>query len=389
MAYLKLRNNTWFAVWRDGGKKVVRSTKVKAKGKKEERLAQATADAMEAAAKGTDSLSRALAAVRAAANALGKGRVIPSVEGFLADFQPGGREHNARNARRAFGLFVAFLGADGALPIDRVSAGQCREFCLAQLKEVSFATVKQYVSQLKAAFNVAMLDDLVPKNPWMAFSLASLVPQGVRRATKRLPFSAAEFRVLLEGLPVMWRDVVLVSFLTGGQRLGDVVCLRWEAVCADVGVVRFATGKTGRVIEAPIVPVLREVLERRWAAADADGVFVFPTMAARYVRSRGKLSVEFTSMLRALGLLEVQECDMSGRRRSVSQRSFHSIRHTVVTLFRESNVVSADMAREIIGHSSEAVERAYFTPSLESKRRGLGLLEETIGSTKYEVGSTK
>ena len=83
MAYLKLRNNVWFAVWRENGKKVVRSTKVKAKGKKEQKLAQVTAEAMESAAKG-GSLTKALQAVRSVAETMGMGGELPSIHDYFS-----------------------------------------------------------------------------------------------------------------------------------------------------------------------------------------------------------------------------------------------------------------------------------------------------------------
>lgn len=378
MAYLKLRNNVWFAVWRENGKKVVRSTKVSAKGKKEKMLAQVTADAMEKAAKGDNSVAKAVAAVRAAASALGIGKSVPSVEQFLNDYKPGGREQNVKNARRTFRLFLDFLGPERVWSIDQITAARCREFCLEELKQVSFGTVKQYVSQLKAAFNVARMDDLISKNPWSAFALGSLVPVGAPRATKRLPFTMQELKTILCAMPEQWRDLMLATFLTGGQRMGDMAKLMWERVKWDAGVVEFPTGKTGRIIEAPMVPMLRAILEKRRALCDADELYVFPYMAQTYIRAHGRLSSDFTAMLRTLGIIEVPDEKREGRRRHVSVKSFHSLRHTVVTVFRSGNVVSADLAREIVGHNSDAIERAYFTPSLEIKKQGLVLLENVV-----------
>ena len=376
MAYLKLRNNVWFAVWREGGKKVVRSTKVQAKGKKEQKLAQVTAEAMEAAAKG-GCLSKALQAVRAVAETMGIGGEVPSVHDYLTDFKPGGKEQNASNYRRAARVFLEFLGAEAARPLDCLTPARCREFCMARLKEVSFGTVKHHISMLKAALNVAVMDELISRNPFCAFSLASLVPAAAPRATKRLPFTREEMRLLLTELPPLWRDVVLASFLTGGQRLGDICCLKWEHVDFVKGCVEFYTGKTGRLIQVPMVPVLRQMLLSRFVE---DEEFVFPRMASQYVRCCSTLSTEFRGMLQMLGIRDDDKGNGNERtgRRSVAQKSFHSIRHTVVTMIRESNEFSADIAREIVGHDSEAVERMYFTPSLDAKRRGLEYLINVV-----------
>ena len=375
MAYLKLRNNVWFAVWRENGKKVVRSTKVKAKGKKEQKLAQVTAEAMESAAKG-GSLTKALQAVRSVAETMGMGGELPSIHDYFSGYKAGGKAQNVNNYRRAVSVFVDFLGAEAARPLDCLTPARCREFCMERLKVVSFGTVKHNVSMLKAALNVAVMDELIARNPFCAFSLSSLVPAAAPRAMKRLPFTRDEMRLLLTELPPLWRDVVLASFLTGGQRLGDICCLKWEHVDFVRGCVEFNTGKTGRLIQVPMVPVLRQMLLSRFVEGE---VFVFPSMAKKYARCTSTLSTEFRGMLQMLGILdEVGISEAKTGRRKVSQKSFHSIRHTVVTMIRESNEFSADMAREIVGHDSEEVERLYFTPSLDSKRRGLEYLVNVV-----------
>ena len=62
----------------------------------------------------------------------------------------------------------------------------------------------------------------------------------------------------------------------------------------------------------------------------------------------------------------------------MSRKSFHSIRHTVVTMMRSSNMFTADLTRELVGHDSEEIERQYFTATLEAKGLGLAYLFDTI-----------
>ena len=50
--------------------------------------------------------------------------------------------------------------------------------------------------------------------------------------------------------------MVLCSLYLGGQRLGDVAMLRWDAVDWEKGVVKLVTQKTGREMVVPMVPAL-------------------------------------------------------------------------------------------------------------------------------------
>lgn len=100
---------------------------------------------------------------------------------------------------------------------------------------------------------------------------------------------------------------------------------------------------------------------------------LFPALRQKYRRSSGSVSVEFTALLRAFSIVALPDKSAKGDRMQISNKSFHSIRHTVVSLLRSSNKVSPDLARAIVGHEGEAVERAYFTASMEDKRKGLDL----------------
>jgi hypothetical protein len=98
-----------------------------------------------------------------------------------------------------------------------------------------------------------------------------------------------------------------------------------------------------------------------------DSVYVFPSAARLHELSKGKLSIQFTALLRAHGIVTDSKQNLSGDRRPVSQKSFHSIRHTVVSEMRCNPLITADLSREIVGHDSETVERGYFTAPSQAK----------------------
>ena len=383
MAFLKKRGNVWFAVWREKGAKITKSTGIPVKGRREEKLALAAAESMEKTAKGQATLHVALDAVKATAELNGISSTMPTIKGYLESFQPNGRQQNAINYNRAVARFLDFLAEDANKRLDCLTPAQCRAFAKKELDRVAYGTVKHYVALLKAALNTAVQDDILLKNPFAFVSLAKIAPTNAPRATKRLPFTLSEMHFILTRFPKDWRDVCLTSFATGGQRIGDISLLRWESVDFYTNTITFDTMKTGKRISAPMVAPLRAMLKER---EGNHKEYVFPEFATKYKRSKGCLSVAFTALLKAHGIIK-EKPPVEGARKPPSEKSFHSIRHTVVSLLRSSNLFTADLAREIVGHDSEAIERAYFTAAAEAKYNGLSYLMKAVkkGAEPYAL----
>ncbi len=384
MASIIKHKNTWYARWSVNGKRVEKTTGVKVEGdapaSRLKKLAQVTADAMEASAVGNSSVAGALAAVSAMAEALGlEGRRCPTLSEFFNDYQPHGALQNVSNAKRAIARFLEFHSDLLARRLDAITVSHCRDWLRAESARVSGGTVKGYRAHLSAAFTRAYRDDLIAKNPFSSLRVSEYAKKG-DSPQKREPFTREEISRMVRELPAPWCDMVLVSFFTGGQRLGDIACLRWESVDFERGMVMFKTQKTATAIESPMIASLRECLLALRARVEANEPYVFPEMETRYRRSKGVLSVEFTALLRGMGILTAGAPAASGRdaRRSVSAKSFHSIRHSVVSFLRENASISQDVSRAIVGHDSEEIERAYFTASAQAKLAGIELLQSAI-----------
>lgn len=175
----------------------------------------------------------------------------------------------------------------------------------------------------------------------------------------------------------------IVSYFTGGQRLGDVCMLRWADVDFEKGVLSFNTHKTGYEINCQMLPRLRTVLEKQKELQDGQQEYVFPGMARRYKFANGPVSSEFTALLKAYGIVkpEPDKVALKGRRRSVSPKSFHSFRHSFVSITRDDRAVTADMVRGVVGHESEEVERGYYHASRESQLKVLQAAERGLQTT--------
>jgi integrase len=379
MAFIKRRGNKWYAIWTQDGKRITKATGIEVRGKKEEKLAQQTAAAMEAAAKGNLQLTRALDSVRSAAEALGVVSANPIIQDYLTNFKPAGGESNARNFANAINTFLDYLGSAKLHRIDRLTPAMCRNYCIERLKQVSYGTAKHNLAHLRCAFNAAVRDGMIDRNPFNSFSLSSLAPASMPRAIKRLPFSTEEMYTIITKFPEPWPELALTSLLTGGQRLGDICCLQWKHINSENNTVSFNTKKTGKEIIVPIHPSLKQIFSKRQGN---NSEYVFPEAARKYIRWKGGLSVEFTNLLKAYGILKTEDNEVHDNRKALSRKSFHSIRHTVVTLLRSSNQFTADITRQIVGHDSEEIERQYFTASTDSKAQGISYLFNTV--TKSE-----
>ncbi len=362
----------WYALWKVGRRNVRKSTHVRIvqAGKTERQTrkeASDVADRLEALAKGETTLEKQIDALRAIQAASGKAAKVPSVAEYLTGFAAGGGSRNKSNSNCAFRKFLQWMGSDAMKRLDRVSKEECQAFIDKQAERVRSNTVKRYKTSIAAAFNAAVDQGILSKSPWKGCK----IPRDRGNVVNlREAFTVAEVGLMLEKLPSEWRDMVLVCLGTGGQRMGDCACLRWESVDFAAGVIRLVAGKSGVVIENPLVEPLAGRLRSLWNDREEGSAFVFPLMARRYSRSQGSLSTEFIALLRGLGIAGDLKGSTEGDRRRVTSKSFHGLRRFAVTSLRDSGA-SADMSRAIVGHESEEVERTYYRASMESKAKAL------------------
>lgn len=379
MAGIVERNGMWQATWKVGRKTVRKATGIQVKpqgmsAKKAEALARQQAERMEQAAKGSAPMDKLMDSVRSAAELAGMGCAMPTVREYLEAFPRTATEGSENNRRRAFRMFVEYLGERADRRLDLVTVADCEGFCKWALKTKSRGTVEKYKNALGHAFRRAVeIEDYMRKNPMRAVNLPLLVaavyPERGADKQKRYPFTLGEIRRLIKELPAPWCDMVAVSWYTGGLRLSDVCLLRWDSVKWDDGYIGLVEKKTRKERCIPLCDALRDVLKGRQAISGHDE-YVFPDKAHFYLSSSaGYISTQFTALLRALGIVEArEELTVSGRHKLAS-KSFHSIRHAFVTWGRCHGGFTADVIRDAAGHDSEEVEQGYITVSLELKAR--------------------
>jgi integrase len=164
-----------------------------------------------------------------------------------------------------------------------------------------------------------------------------------------------------------WRGLVLFGLYLG-QRLGDLAKLTWRSVNFETGEIAFTTRKTGRRIVLPLVQPLIDYLTAL-PASDNPNAFIFPNAAS--AKRTGSLSNQFREILADAGLVAPRGHEATGKGRSqareTSEISFHSLRHSAVTMLKASGL-SDVFAREIVGHESAAISRHYTHLSTDDLR---------------------
>ena len=302
---------------------------------------------MERIAKGQTTYTQAADALRLVAQASGMGVAMPTVRDFLTDFQGQASPKTEKNRRRAFKSFLAWMDEHSDkkadIRLDMLTKADIMAYFKHELTLVSVGTMGLHRTNLSAAFNKAVDDELLVRSPMPRLNLVKLGkevnPELGRDKIKRLPFTADELRLMVTQFPAPWCDMSLVSVMTGGQGMGDICMLRWKCINFAEDYLVFSTGKTGMDMKISMHALLRERLLVIRAAQGEQEEYVFPHMARRYGRKDTSISTEFTTMLKTCGIvhLDIERTALQGKRKNVSPKSFLSFRLSFVEALRSCN----------------------------------------------------
>ena len=272
--------------------------------------------------------------------------------------------------------FIDFIGAKGNRDLSTLQAVDITRFRDREAKELSRATANLSLKVLRVCFGEAVRQGLLAVNPAVRVPVLKSRDKSARRA-----FSLSEIQRILKACSddAEWRGLVLFGLYLG-QRLGDLAKLTWRATNLESGEIAFTARKTGRRIVLPLIQPLSDYLGTL-PASDNPNAFIFPRAAS--ATRTGTLSNQFRDILVAAGLVELRGHAATGKghsqARETSELSFHSLRHSAVTMLKASGV-SDVLAREIIGHESAAVSRQYTHLSTGDLRRAMHRLPDVTAS---------
>lgn len=175
-----------------------------------------------------------------------------------------------------------------------------------------------------------------------------------------------------------WHKLFLVGIYTG-LRLGDCCRLDWTAINISQGVIQLIPTKTrrhahGRPVTIPIHQTLgAALLEDQSPIPNSQSLSgpVLPTICEKYLRGRWLVSQELARIFRAANI--VTSVKLEGRRNRTPEATFHSLRHTFVSMSANAGV-PLHIVQSIVGHESTAMTRHYYHESVDALRSAVNAI---------------
>ena len=268
--------------------------------------------------------------------------------------------------------FLGFLGARASASLAALGSDDVEKYRDYLLDRVAPRTVNTHLKVVRVALEKAVKQGVFDRNPARLVDNVNTSDRHERRA-----FTVSELQKLLAVVSEDWKTAILFGIYTG-LRLGDVQSLTWANLDLNTSEVTIRTQKTNRVQILPLAKPLRRHIETL-PAGDDPRQSLYPSLADRPVNS---LSNEFFELLATAGLAQSRKNHRKqkqgrGARRNLSEISFHSLRHTATSLLKNAGVNDV-VARDIIGHESEAVSRNYTHIDAETKRKAIDAMPDVL-----------
>ena len=175
-----------------------------------------------------------------------------------------------------------------------------------------------------------------------------------------------------------WHKLFLIGIYTG-LRLGDCCTLDWSNINLAAGVIQIIPRKTrrhahGRPVTIPIHQALgAALLETQSPNPNPQSLSgpVLPTICETYNRARWQVSHEIARIFKAANI--VTSVKLEGRRNRTPEATFHSLRHTFVSLSANAGI-PLHIVQSIVGHESTAMTRHYYHESVDALRSAVNAI---------------
>ncbi len=309
------------------------------------------------------------------------GETLPSatvrqyVEDWLAVKKPETKTGTYAVYQKSTAKFLAFLGPDAERDIAEIRQAHIKGFRNSLTKKVSPVTANFDLVCIKMLFRAARRDGYIHEDP------AEFVKRVKREdQNRRRPFSVKEIQDLLRVADPEWQSLIKFGLYTG-QRLADIASLNWANLDTEKNQIRLVTRKTGKTMLLPIAEPLRNHISALKGSDDPKAP-VHPKAFATLQRQRGRtgnLSNQFADLLALVGLREASDRVGTGKgrnsRRARNEVSYHSIRHTAVSLLKDAGIPEA-VVMELIGHDSKAMSAHYTHVGQEALEKAAAVLPE-------------
>lgn len=226
-------------------------------------------------------------------------------------------------------------------------------------KDHSASTYNNRLCVLREVHRTIMKKAAAKENPWDGFPLRSddshtrreLTIEELARLVDMASRESAEFRTLFG-----------IAMYTG-MRLGDCCKLTWAEVDIVRSIIQKVPEKTkkyrrGRPVTIPIHKVLADLLMQ--TPIENRTGYVLPQIgawAALGAKGMGRIHHRIGKIFHNAGI--VTSVKIEGRKWKAPEASFHSLRHTFVSMSANAGV-PLHIVQAIVGHESTAMTRHYY-----------------------------
>ena len=273
--------------------------------------------------------------------------------------------------------YIGYIRKHGRYDKTVKSGGVCKEY--KKKNNLSSASANLILTTLKETVKLLMKDAGIDENPFKDIKKS----QG--NAVSREVFTEKEIRNIFDNADEFLYPLFRIGLATA-MREGDICLLKWSDVDFDNNMICKKTGKTGVKIEIPMLPWLYDyLLELKDKSNGSE--YVLPLQAELYLQDRSIVSGRIITFLKSLKIVTKIKAD--GRDILVSNKDFHSLRHTfcyIAGLQRWPLLV----VQSIVGHMSPEMTKHYQKHAdMAEKRKALEQMPDFMrgGSPPPLLGS--
>ncbi len=271
------------------------------------------------------------------------------------------RVHVAKKAKRVstsrrrriearLSAFSSYLPNKGGTKLEEISKSDIEKFAEKAWGGLRHNSFRYNYNILRGFFAACVEGDLLRASPCPKISTTDKARSD--KITRDI-FTQQELDVILREAPEPIASAVKICLGTYGQRLGDVIKLKWCNIDFEARTAKIITSKTGALLVLPLQDWFLSWLRARAATAKTDTVLGCAC-------SQSSLSTRFGEVLLKLGL--AKRVGGEGAQLGHNTKSFHCLRATVVTMLHAAGVPEG-MAMRLVGHSSRLVHEIYLRPS--------------------------
>ena len=283
--------------------------------------------------------------------------------------------------------FVAWMALvyEDNMEVRAVTPEMAETYLRFMKKTVASTTWNGRLCTLREVYRILMPKAKAKANP---FDGIPLLPEDCH---SRRGLSNDEIRRLLKSAEAFgweWRVLFLIAIYTG-LRLGDCCMLTWDKVNLAQEVIQLVPAKTrrtaqGRVATIPIHPhlmrIFRAMDERNRAHPELNyhplwgksrPNYVLQLVSRRYELARHRVSHVLGKIFRGAGIR--MSVEIEGRKWKTPEATFHSLRHTFVSLAANAGI-PLHIIQSIVGHESTAMTWHYYHEDEEKLRKAVGAI---------------